>query len=713
MKKLLARSPSVQNSNSNTTEFDLQQLLSYTTEFELQQLLLEAMSSEDDEVTEDNKVTLDQVKETLKTDPRQALIDFFEFNELDISRNFGFYCTTHISETLAQKLCRLFIGQREQTISFNTEPYLPGILDFLGVSSDPVQAAQCGIVFLKVYENEFLNDPELIVAQAALFEAHLAKGWKPTPLESIIIAAAFISDLEAFAASKSLMDKLNAHPPEDISFAANRLKQLYELGYPELAGKLAATIPWNSKKLLLNETLSLIQLKLQLNLINPEIGPKEILADMKQWGHLALREIYQQIAQKSETLPVFDFSPLLKLPKLHIGYLSSQFQSGPIANFLPHILACHHQSKAVNVSCFYIGDAPDNITDAFKTIGLPFHDLCDKNPVEAARFIYEQKVHVLVDLDGLFGNNENFSILACKPAPVQVEYAGWPATLGFPTVTHRITSARIDSPNDQIFYTETLHYLNGPLLVFKPCETGSPEPVRQSPVCKNGYITFAVTNRLLKYSETDIKTWSTILKQVPGAKLILKGYAFEMEWYKKELLQRFEVYGISPDRLIFYNNKPYAEYMAIYNEADIFFEMKRYNGTNTTCEALYMGVPAIVHHNDQDPHVAKVSQHFIRILGDDKLNDALIAKSSEDFIQKAVALASDISGLSKLRETLADRVRTSAICSGEEKLTKELEVLYISMWETEKTRPINQNAVKNPGRPEQKTLGKRKTTEEA
>jgi len=166
-----------------------------------------------------------------------------------------------------------------------------------------------------------------------------------------------------------------------------------------------------------------------------------------------------------------------------------------------------------------------------------------------------------------------------------------------------------------------------------------------------------------------------LLKKVPDATLILKSLFIAEEKSWKKLIQEFAEQGIDPDRIkTFPKTNRQFDHLDLYNKVDIALDTFPYNGTTTTCEALWMGVPVIALLGNR--HAARVSASLLKTIG---LSE-LVAHSSEDFVKIGADLAQDEERLKTLRYTMRTRMNKSPL-QDEKHFASILEQALLKMWE--------------------------------
>ena len=281
-------------------------------------------------------------------------------------------------------------------------------------------------------------------------------------------------------------------------------------------------------------------------------------------------------------------------------------------------------------------------------------------------------IDILVDLAGHTGGNR-LPLFARRAAPVQVTWLGYPNTTGLSAMDYRIVDAVSDPPGEaDRCHTETLVRLPNGFLCFDP-PLDAPD-VTPLPMLRNGFVTFGSFNALAKITDEAIALWSRILLRVSGSRILFKNKCLFDESTRHRLFQQFAVHGINSDRIMM---TPFTltteEHLACYGHLDISLDTFPYNGTTTTCESLWMGVPVIGILGDR--HAFRVTASVLTRLG----LDSLVGKDVHECIEIAVHLARRPELLHILRYGLRESMQNSSLCDGIN-FNLELGAAYRLMW---------------------------------
>ena len=227
------------------------------------------------------------------------------------------------------------------------------------------------------------------------------------------------------------------------------------------------------------------------------------------------------------------------------------------------------------------------------------------NDEQLAALIEQDRIDILVDLTGHTANHRLLTF-ARKPAPIQVTWLGYPNTTGMAMMDYRLSDAWADPPGaaDERC-TESIVRLSGGFLCYRPFHD-SPM-VGELPSTHAGHITFGCFNNSSKITPEVIELWSDILKEQPEARLLLKSRQLASLSLQTRYREQFAHHGIDPQRIdMLSRTKSTNDHLALYNGVDIALDPFPYNGTTTTCEALWMGVPVVVLEGDR--HAGRVGE---------------------------------------------------------------------------------------------------------
>jgi protein O-GlcNAc transferase len=357
--------------------------------------------------------------------------------------------------------------------------------------------------------------------------------------------------------------------------------------------------------------------------------------------------------------------------KLKIGYVSPDFRSHSVSYFIEPVLSSHDKEQ-FEVFCYSLFSEKDEVTTRLQKHVDHWQNIIEMSDEEAAESIQTDEIDILVDLAGFTANNRMF-LFARKPAPIQASWIGYPATTGFSTIDYKIVDSYTDPTGiSEQFYTEKLMRLPECFLCYLP-ERNSPE-VSSLPALVSDHITFGSFNYFTKVSPEVLDLWIQILKTIPDSRLILKSQCFSDRLTREYVKDLFEHQGIESLRIDLLGWKPsIRSHLEIYNHIDIGLDTFPYNGTTTTCEALWMGVPVITLAGDT--HRSRVGMSLLSNIG----LPEFISRNAEEYLEIAIRTASDFSKLNSLRNGLRERVAHSAL-TDINRFINNLENSYKEMW---------------------------------
>lgn len=357
--------------------------------------------------------------------------------------------------------------------------------------------------------------------------------------------------------------------------------------------------------------------------------------------------------------------------RLRVGYVSPDFRAHSVGWFLDGILSRHDHS-AFEAFCYSDCASPDSMTARLRSFPDHWRDTVGMEDRALADQIAVDHIDILVDLAGHTANNR-LPVFASKPAPVQVSYLGYPNTTGLDAMDYRLTDAVADPPGaSEAFHTETLVRLPHGFLCFTP--PAQEIVLRPPPILKNGFVTFGSFNMLAKVTPEVVRCWAQLMREIPGSRLHLKALGLGGGGTRTRIFTMFSENGISEERLSLHGlTNSLGSHLEHYQSVDIALDTFPYNGTTTTCEALWMGVPVATLAGRL--HAGRVGTSLLTRIGCPEL----IAANIPDYVRLARELAQNPEKLTLYRNSLRSRLVASPLCDAGA-FTRSLEQAYRTMW---------------------------------
>lgn len=494
-----------------------------------------------------------------------------------------------------------------------------------------------------------LQDPEKEDSLRRLVDALLGLAKKDQP--------------EKYVEARELADQFLHRHPESLQANATMANVLLAASRPELA------LPYQEKVLELKPDHGFRGSILFTMNYDERRSPDEVYGRHESWGEWFERDKKPMLAEFANTLD--------SKRKLRIGYLSPDLGYHPVGYFFINILKAHSPDH-VEVFLFSNRDEEDGddaLSQEFRehvgtdhwmwTRSLPAGDL--------VRAIKDRGIDILVEMAGHTAHNR-LDVLAHRAAPVQVSWLGYPNTTGLTTVDYRFSDS-ITEPEGEADRrsTESIWRLpNGFHSIRMPADA---PPVDPPPCLKNGYITFGTYNNMNKLGSESIALWSDLLKRVPRSRIIIKHSTLRVLNNRQALLSRFAMHGIQAWRVDLRETTPgTAAHLRTYGDIDIALDPLAYNGTTTSCDALFMGVPILT--LPGRTHASRVTASLLHRLG----MDGWIARDREDFLETGSLVAQNPVMLEELRKNQRRRFLESPLGNGSI-LAADLEDAYREMWE--------------------------------
>jgi protein O-GlcNAc transferase len=355
--------------------------------------------------------------------------------------------------------------------------------------------------------------------------------------------------------------------------------------------------------------------------------------------------------------------------RLKIGYISADFRKHAVADFIESVLA-HHDENQFEIFCYYNHLQHDEVTQRFQHYAHHWRECAKLSNEALIDQIRQDQIDILIDLGGHTADNR-ILVFARKPAPIQVTYLGYPNTTGLTAIDYRITDHYLD-PEEMSLSSEQPVRMPASFFCYHPHD--NTPPINSLPALEQGYITFSAFHNASKLNQESFALWAKILHAVPDAKLMIQTKSLKSSSIQKSLQQHFTDLDIAPERLILKASVPYQAYLEAYHQIDIALDSYPFNGGATTCDALWMGIPVLTLVGERS--VSRMGLSILTALG---LTE-VIAYTQEEYVEKAIKLASELKHLQALRAEMRERMQASPLLDGIG-FTRHLEAAYQKMWD--------------------------------
>ena len=354
--------------------------------------------------------------------------------------------------------------------------------------------------------------------------------------------------------------------------------------------------------------------------------------------------------------------------RIKLGFVSPDFKTHSVAFFLEPLIENLDRNR-FEIHCYSSVPNPDETTRRFQSLADVWHGISDTSGKNLANDINQDGIDVLFDLAGYTAGSQ-LAAFVYKPAPIQVSYLGYAHSTGLSSMDYRIVDA-ITDPEGKTINSERLAEMPDCFLCYRPVDE-APE-LGPLPALENGSITFGCFNNIAKFTRLSARLFAGAMKVVPDSRILLKSHQADDPAVRERVTTLFRNNGIDESRVEFMPRLPdVREHLSLYNRVDIALDTSPYNGTTTTCEAFWMGVPVVALAGSR--HASRVGASLNSVVG---LHE-LTAEGEEDFIKKAAMLSEDLEKLSEIRQELRQRVIDSPL-RDEIRFARNMESAILSM----------------------------------
>jgi predicted O-linked N-acetylglucosamine transferase (SPINDLY family) len=356
--------------------------------------------------------------------------------------------------------------------------------------------------------------------------------------------------------------------------------------------------------------------------------------------------------------------------RIKVAYLSADFRRHAIAYLTAGLFERHDRSRfeVIGVSL-----GPDDGSETRARLVAAFDQFLDvrtKSDDEAARLLSDLQVDIAIDLNG-HTEGGRLGILACRPAPIQVTYLGFPGTTGANFIDYIIADEIVLPFSQQPYYSERIVHLPGCYQVNDKWRTIAPRtPTRQECGLPSEGVVFCCFNNTWKITPTMFDIWMRLLRAVENSTLWLMSGS---EQAQRNLSQAAAARGIDDARLVFAGQLPLEEHLARHPLADLFLDTLPYNAHTTASDALWTGLPVLTCRGKAFP--GRVAASLLNAAG----MPGLITTTLEEYEALALRIAADAARRRGLREKL-ERNRLQVPLFDTDRFCRQIETAYETMW---------------------------------
>jgi protein O-GlcNAc transferase len=389
----------------------------------------------------------------------------------------------------------------------------------------------------------------------------------------------------------------------------------------------------------------------------------EQLRSARQWAAhaqlaLAERSLYREPRSKGSPRP------------LRIGYLSADFHDHATGYLIAGLLESH-DPHAVHVTAYSYGrPSTGSLRDRLRAACAQFVDVSGLSDEEAALRIAADAIDILVDLKG-YTQHARTGILTFRAAPIQVQFLGYPGTMGTPLVDYLIADPFVVPEAHSADYDEQIVRLPDCYQPNDPGRIVGPTPTRLEAGLPETGLVLCSFNENYKITPALFDVWMRLLQSAGDSVLWLLE---SNRWAADNLRREARARSVDPDRLVFARRVPNPTHLARLALADLMLDTYPVNGHTTASDALWMGLPVLT--CSGDTFVSRVAGSLLQTMG----LVELVTASLDEYERKARELSMQREALAQLKATVRERRHASALFDAV-RFARHLERAYQVMWD--------------------------------
>jgi predicted O-linked N-acetylglucosamine transferase (SPINDLY family) len=356
--------------------------------------------------------------------------------------------------------------------------------------------------------------------------------------------------------------------------------------------------------------------------------------------------------------------------RIRVAYVSADFRVHAVSHLLAGVFERHDRRRFDTFAISLRPEEPSALGQRVKAAFSRFIDVSERSDRDAAELLRALEIDIAVDLTG-FTDGLRPQILARRPAPIQVNYLGFPGTMGASYMDYILADAFVIPPAQAQYFSECVVYLPECFQANDDQRAISGGATRAGAALPEGAFVFCCFNNSHKLNPVMFDIWMRLLDRVPGSVLWLLSAG---EAVGRNLRAEAAKRGVDPGRLVFAPRLPYAEHLGRLELADLFLDTLPFNAGATASDALWAGLPVLTCAGEA--FAARMAGSILRAVG----LPELITHGLADYEARALELAQQPRTLRTLRQTLSDNRRGAPVFDTDRR-RRSLESAYVEMWQ--------------------------------
>ena len=357
--------------------------------------------------------------------------------------------------------------------------------------------------------------------------------------------------------------------------------------------------------------------------------------------------------------------------RIRVAYLSADFHRHPVAYLMAGLFEAHDKSRFEITAISFGPDSKDDMRTRLENSFDHFIDVRRKSDRDVALLLKDLEIDIALDLKG-YTDRGRTGILAFRAAPIQVNFLGYPGTMGVDYIDYVLADRFVIPKDEHSFYAEKVVYLPD---TYQPNDSkrriSEHTPTRADAGLPETGFVFCSFNDSHKITPPVFDVWMRLLDQVAGSVLWLLG---DNAVAVRNLRHNAERRGVAPDRLLFAPRVNLEDHLGRHRLAGFFLDTLPYNAHTTASDALWAGLPVVTCVGSS--FAGRVAGSLLSAVG----LPELITESLEDYEALALKLARDKHLLAAIKTKLAQNRETFPLFDTD-RFRQHIESVYETMWE--------------------------------